>query len=64
MKHLKVEGTVAAAGVVWPTSWDDYDIRAMGMVAPMWMGRGHPPQTTTSVCSHEEISKNHYTDEE
>ncbi len=64
MKHLKVEGTVAAAWVVWSTIWDDYDICAMGVVTPMWMGRGHPPQTTASVCSYEEIGEDNYTDEE
>jgi len=36
----------------------------MGVVTPMWMGRGHPPQTTASVCSYEEIGEDNYTDEE
>ncbi len=64
MEYLKVERPIPMAWVVWPTSWDYYDIRAVGVVTPMWMGRGHPQQTTTSVCSYKEIGEDNYTDEE
>jgi len=57
MKHLKVEGTITATWVVWPTGWDDYDICAM-RAASVVVASG-----SNSGCgSYEEIGEDNYTD--